>query len=134
MQELLKQDHDVSGLEKSFTDLHIVSKTDFDLLKNNLRDMEDECKTSLGYIHHDRNYASDTRNLVSLFLESATQRILSMKIIINKVLDEYQRFLFWLGLPLHLHKVDHCQCLKRKNNLNFKLIFRIIRLKKRLEF
>ena len=98
-------DTTLEDFQLEFKDLQVVSRTEFDVLQSNLRDMEEECKNSLGYINLDSNYSSDTKNLVSLFLENATQRIISMKIIITRVMAEYQKFLFWFGLPLHLHKV-----------------------------
>ena len=90
---------------KDFAALQIVSRTDFDSLENNLRGMEEECKSSLGYIKLGRNYSSETKELVSTFLENATQRILSMKIILKRIKNLYEYFLSWFGLSKHLHKV-----------------------------
>jgi len=104
LKEILRLDTTLEDFQLEFKDLQVVSRTEFDVLQSNLRDMEEECKNSLGYINLDSNYSSDTKNLVSLFLENATQRIISMKIIITRVMAEYQKFLFWFGLPLHLHK------------------------------
>ena len=102
----MTQSHPESGdFSKDFAALQIVSRTDFDLLENNLRDMEEECKSSLGYINLGRNYSSETKELVSTFLDNATQRILSMKIIFKRITNLYEHFLTWFGLSKHLHKV-----------------------------
>jgi len=101
----MTQSYPESGdFAKDFAALHIVTRTDFDLLENNLLDMEEECKSSLGYINLGRNYSSETKELVSTFLDNATQRILSMKIIFKRITNLYEHFLTWFGLSKHLHK------------------------------
>ena len=92
-------------MSRDFSALQLVSRTDFESLVTNLRDMEEECKQSLGYVHLGNNYSVETRELVAVFLENATQRIISMKVVISRVMKEYERFLSWFGLPPHLHKV-----------------------------
>jgi len=104
VKEVSKSNPESGDLSKEFAALQIVSRTDFELLQNNLRDMEEECKSSLGYINLGRNYSTDTKGLVSTFLDNATQRILSMKLIFKRITSLYGHFLSWLGLPKHLHK------------------------------
>jgi len=94
-----------TNITKDFDDFHLVSRTDLDIIENNLTSMVEECRNSLGYINLARNISSDTREMVSKFLENATQRILSMKIIYSRVMFEYKQFLLWFGLPLRSHKV-----------------------------
>ena len=105
VKEVIKSNPEAGDFFKDLTSLQIVTRTDFDLLQNNLRDMEEECKSSLGYINLERNYSSDTKELVSAFLDNATQRILSMKIFFKRITKLYEHFLSWFGLSKHLHKV-----------------------------
>jgi len=93
-----------TNITKDFSDFHLVSRTDLEIIENNLSNMVDECRNSLGYINLARNISADTREMVSRFLENATQRIISMKIIYSRVMFEYKQFLLWFGLPLRSHK------------------------------
>ena len=100
----------------------MVSRTDFQILKNNLTDMEDECKNSLGYISMAGNYSQDTRDLVKMFLENAAERIMSMTIIFDKVMAEYKNLLSGFGLPLRIHKARFLRQGVPQKMSRFKLI------------
>ena len=102
--ELILNDPDVDDLSSDFIDLVMVSRNDYDQLQTNLQGMEEECINSLGYMKLSARYNNDTKELVSMFLTSAAERIMSMKTVIKLVMTEYSKFLFWLGIPAHLHK------------------------------
>ena len=102
--ELILNDPDVDDLSSDFIDLVMVSRNDYDQLQTNLQGMEEECINSLGYMKLSARYNNDTKELVSMFLTSAAERIMSMKTVIKLVMTEYSKFLFWLGIQAHLHK------------------------------
>ena len=95
---------DMADLGEQFSSLGLVARTDYELLEGNLTNMEEECKTSLGYLTLSACYTPDTRTLVSSFLTDAAERILSMQRVSELVKAEYGRFLCWLGLASHLHR------------------------------
>jgi len=103
-QVLMSQQPDMADLSKEFSSLNTVARTDYELLGSNLAGMEEECKTSLGYLRLSHVLLPDTRELVSTFLTNAAERILSMQRVSALVAEEYGRFLTWLGLPPHLHR------------------------------
>jgi len=103
-QVLMSQQTDMADLSKEFSSLNTVARTDYELLSSNLTGMEEECKTSLGYLRLSHVLLPDTRELVSTFLTNAAERILSMQRVSALVAEEYDRFLTWLGLPAHLHR------------------------------
>merc|ERR1712088_734288 len=103
-QVLMSQQPDMADLSKEFSSLSTVARTDYELLGANLAGMEEECKTSLGYLRLSHVLLPDTRELVSTFLTNAAERILSMQRVSALVAEEYGRFLTWLGLPTHLHR------------------------------
>merc|ERR1712037_814947 len=103
-QVLMSQQTDMADLSKEFSSLNTVARTDYELLSANLTGMEEECKTSLGYLRLSHVLLPDTRELVSTFLTNAAERILSMQRVSALVAEEYGRFLTWLGLPSHLHR------------------------------
>jgi len=103
-QVLMSQQPDMADLSKEFSSLNTVARTDYELLSSNLVGMEEECKTSLGYLRLSHVLLPDTRELVSTFLTNAAERILSMQRVSALVAEEYDRFLTWLGLPAHLHR------------------------------
>lgn len=103
-QVLMSEKADMADLSKEFSSLATVARTDYELLGSNLAGMEEECKTSLGYLRLSFVYQPETRNLVSSFLTDAAERILSMQKVSALVAEEYTRFLTWLGLPTHLHR------------------------------
>ena len=74
---------DMADLSKEFSSLNRVARTDYELLGSNLAGMEEECKTSLGYLRLSHVLLPDTRELVSTFLTNAAERILSMQVKIN---------------------------------------------------
>merc|ERR1712038_720227 len=78
-QVLMSEKADMADLSKEFSSLNTVARTDYELLGANLAGMEEECKTSLGYLRLSHVLLPETRELVS-------------------------RFLTWLGLPSHLHR------------------------------
>ena len=104
-QELLNSNTDIGDLQSEFCDMAVVARVETEDLKSDLSNMEDQCKTSLGFIKLSRNYNEDTRELVSSFLINAANRILSMEVVMAGVGVEYKEFLSWLGIPPHLHKV-----------------------------
>merc|ERR1712013_730815 len=103
-QVLMSEKADMADLSKEFSSLSTVARTDYELLGSNLAGMEEECKTSLGYLRLSFVYQPETRSLVSSFLTDAAERILSMQKVSALVAEEYNRFLTWLGLPAHLHR------------------------------
>jgi len=103
-QVLMSQQPDMADLSKEFSSLNTVARTDYELLGANLAGMEEECKTSLGYLRLSHVLLPETRELVSTFLTNAAERILSMQRVSALVAEEYDRFLTWLGLPAHLHR------------------------------
>ena len=82
-QVLMSQQTDMADLSKEFSSLNTVARTDYELLSSNLMGMEEECKTSLGYLRLSHVLLPDTRELVSTFLTNAAERILSMQVSIN---------------------------------------------------
>merc|ERR1712061_594349 len=103
-QVLMSQQPDMTDLSTEFASLNTVARTDYELLGSNLAGMEEECKTSLGYLRLSHVLLPETRELVSTFLTNAAERILSMQRVSALVAEEYGRFLTWLGLPSHLHR------------------------------
>ena len=125
-QVLMSEKADMADLSKEFSSLATVARTDYELLGSNLAGMEEECKTSLGYLRLSFVYQPETRSLVSSFLTDAAERILSMQKVSALVAEEYTGFLTWLGLPAHLHRLlspsrtnnnllSHCQNKQRSN-------------------
>ena len=106
-QVLMSEKADMADLSKEFSSLSTVARTDYELLGSNLAGMEEECKTSLGYLRLSFVYQPETRSLVSSFLTDAAERILSMQKVSALVAEEYTTFLTWLGLPAHLHRFLH---------------------------
>ena len=106
-QVLMSEKADMADLSKEFSSLATVARTDYELLGSNLAGMEEECKTSLGYLRLSFVYQPETRSLVSSFLTDAAERILSMQKVSALVAEEYTMFLTWLGLPAHLHRFLH---------------------------
>ena len=82
-QVLMSQQPDMADLSKEFSSLNTVARTDYELLGSNLAGMEEECKTSLGYLRLSHVLLPDTRELVSTFLTNAAERILSMQVAMN---------------------------------------------------
>ena len=76
----MSQQPDMGDLSKEFSSLNTVARTDYELLSSNLAGMEEECKTSLGYLRLSHVLLPDTRELVSTFLTNAAERILSMQV------------------------------------------------------
>ena len=104
MRVLIVNDPHVVDLSSDFNDLVVVSRNDYDQLQTNLQGMEEECINSLGYMKLSARYNNDTRELVSMFLTNAAERIMSMKTVIKLVITEYSKFLSWVGIPAHMHK------------------------------
>ena len=98
-QVLMSQQPDMADLSKEFSSLNTVARTDYELLGSNLAGMEEECKTSLGYLRLSHVLLPDTRELVSTFLTNAAERILSMQVQIISKLSK--KFLF-LNIVTHL--------------------------------
>ena len=87
-QVLMSQQPDMADLSKEFSSLNTVARTDYELLASNLAGMEEECKTSLGYLRLSHVLLPDTRELVSTFLTNAAERILSMQVHITSKLSK----------------------------------------------
>ena len=87
-QVLMSQQPDMADLSKEFSSLNTVARTDYELLASNLAGMEEECKTSLGYLRLSHVLLPDTRELVSTFLTNAAERILSMQVQITSKLSQ----------------------------------------------
>merc|ERR1719158_2073844 len=96
---LIDQQLELPDLTMEFTELATVARTDYDMLETTLAGMEEECKTSLGYVALTANCQRDTRKLVNTFLINAAERILSMQRVCKLVRREYKEFLDWLGIP-----------------------------------
>ena len=62
-----------TNITKDFSDFHLVSRTDLEIIENNLSNMVDECRNSLGYINLARNISADTREMVSRLDEHCTE-------------------------------------------------------------
>ena len=95
---------DMSNMERDFKDLLLVAKTDFDDLKTNLDGMENECKNALGYLKLAASYDKTTQNLVEDFLKNAARDIISVRLTLKLVLEDFSNFLNWLGFPSHAHQ------------------------------
>lgn len=93
-----------AGLEEELGALARVARTDYEQLAASLADMEEECKTSLGYLTLSPHHHPDTRRLIHTFLTDAAERIMSMQRVLELVLAEFAAFLSWLGLARHQHR------------------------------
>lgn len=102
-QILMDQQVELPDLTVEFSELTTVARTDYDMLETTLAGMEEECKTSLGYVALTANCQRDTRKLVNTFLINAAERILSMQRVCKLVRREYKEFLHWLGIQSHAH-------------------------------
>ena len=107
---------DINDLPEKFQNMGIVSKTDFDKVENNLNQMEEQCKSALGYLKLAASFDKATRNLVEKFLVDSVKEILSSKIAIKMVNNLFSDFLLWLGkfLKIDLSKLKSLKVLKSK--------------------
>ena len=87
----------IDDLSEKFQNLGNVSKTDFDEVGKNLKQMEEQCKSALGYLKLAATFDKATRNLVETFLVDSVKEILSSKIAIKMVSNLFSDFLLWLG-------------------------------------
>jgi len=99
-----EQGGEAAGLEEELGALARVARTDYEQLAGSLANMEEECKTSLGFLTLSPHHHPDTRRLIQTFLTDAAERIMSMQRVLELVLAEFAAFLAWLGLARHQHR------------------------------
>ena len=99
-----EQGGEAAGLEEELGALARVARTDYEQLAGSLANMEEECKTSLGFLTLSPHHHPDTRRLIQTFLTDAAERIMSMQRVLELVLAEFATFLAWLGLARHQHR------------------------------
>ncbi|XP_069948936.1 FH1/FH2 domain-containing protein 3-like [Cherax quadricarinatus] len=81
-----------------------VSKVDFEELSNNIAKIEVDCKESWDHlkaiVKHDG--PTQIKLKMSEFVADCAERTFVLEIIYQRVMTGFQRFLVWLGSPLHL--------------------------------
>lgn len=92
-----------------------ASKVDFDMLSSNLHRLEVDCKASWDHMKlvakHDGSQIFKTK--INEFLTDAAERIILLTIIKKRVMNRYNKFLLYLGVPLlDIEKTKPSQFLK----------------------
>ncbi|XP_069960230.1 serine-rich adhesin for platelets-like isoform X4 [Cherax quadricarinatus] len=95
---------DTSDLYSEIGSITRASKVDFEELSNNIAKMEVDCKESWDHLKAIAKHDGPTQIKLKMseFLADCAERIIVLGIIYQRVMTRFQRFLVWLGSPLHL--------------------------------
>ncbi|XP_045599051.2 serine-rich adhesin for platelets isoform X3 [Procambarus clarkii] len=103
---------DTSDLYSEIGAITRASKVDFEELSSNIDKMEVDCKESWDHLKAIAKHDGPTQIKLKMseFLADCAERIIVLGIIYRRVMTRFQRFLVWLGSPLHMAqeiKVQH---------------------------
>ncbi|XP_071446761.1 uncharacterized protein Fhos isoform X2 [Hetaerina americana] len=80
-----------------------ASKVDFDELATSIQRMEQECKASWDHLKVIAKHDGSTMVKVKMsdFLADCAERIIVLGIVHRRVMNRFNKFLLWLGIPMH---------------------------------
>lgn len=101
---VLEKYTDTTDLYSEIGSITRASKVDFEELSSNISKMEVECKASWDHLKAIAKHDGPTQIKLKMseFLADCAERIIVLGIIYRRVMTRFQRFLLWLGFPLHM--------------------------------
>ncbi|KAK4311085.1 hypothetical protein Pmani_017392 [Petrolisthes manimaculis] len=94
---------DTTDLYSEIGSITRASKVDFEELASNITKMEADCKASWDHLKAIAKHDGPTQIKLKMseFLADCAERIIVLGIIYRRVMTRFQRFLLWLGTPVH---------------------------------